>query len=62
VLKGKNYRRHKKRDDFQYQDRSGPWHRNHLFDHGEAAKDLKLKKGNEAYAIMKASEVIIGKE
>lgn len=28
----------------------------------EAAKDLKLKKGDEAYAIIKASEVIIGKE
>ena len=28
----------------------------------EAAKELKLKKGDEAYAIIKASEVIIGKE
>ena len=28
----------------------------------EAAKDLKLKKGDEAYAITKASEVIVGKE
>ena len=28
----------------------------------EAAKDLKLKKGDEAYAIIKASEVIVGKE
>jgi len=28
----------------------------------EAAKDLKLKKGDEAYAIVKASEVIVGKE
>ena len=27
----------------------------------EAAKDLKLKKGDEAYAIIKASEVIVGK-
>lgn len=28
----------------------------------EAAKELKLKKGAEAYAIIKASEVIVGKE
>jgi molybdopterin-binding protein len=28
----------------------------------EAAKDLKLKRGDEAYAIIKASEVIVGKE
>ena len=28
----------------------------------EAAKDLKLKKGDEAYAIIKASEVIVGKD
>jgi molybdopterin-binding protein len=28
----------------------------------EAAKDLKLKKGDEAYAIIKASEVIVAKE
>ena len=28
----------------------------------EAAKDLKLKKGDAAYAIIKASEVIVGKE
>lgn len=28
----------------------------------EAAKDLKLKKGDEAYAIIKSSEVIVGKE
>jgi len=28
----------------------------------EAVKDLKLKKGDEAYAIVKASEVIVGKE
>jgi molybdopterin-binding protein len=28
----------------------------------EAAKDLKLKKGDDAYAIIKASEVIVGKE
>lgn len=28
----------------------------------EAAKDLKLKKGDTAYAIIKASEVIVGKE
>jgi molybdopterin-binding protein len=28
----------------------------------EAAKDLKLKKGDAAFAIIKASEVIIGKE
>jgi molybdopterin-binding protein len=28
----------------------------------EAAKELKLKKGDEAYAIIKASEVIVGKE
>jgi len=28
----------------------------------EAVKDLKLKKGDEAYAIIKSSEVIIGKE
>jgi molybdopterin-binding protein len=28
----------------------------------EAAKDLKLKKRDEAYAIIKASEVIVGKE
>jgi molybdopterin-binding protein len=27
----------------------------------EAARDLKLKKGDKAYAIVKASEVIIGK-
>jgi len=28
----------------------------------EAAKELKLKKGDDAYAIIKASEVIIGKD
>ena len=28
----------------------------------EATKDLKLKKGDDAYAIIKASEVIVGKE
>jgi len=28
----------------------------------EAAKELKLKKGDVAYAIIKASEVIVGKE
>jgi molybdopterin-binding protein len=28
----------------------------------EAAKDLKLRKGDSAYAIIKASEVIVGKE
>ena len=28
----------------------------------EAVKDLKLKKGDEAYAIIKASEVIVGKD
>jgi len=28
----------------------------------EATKDLKLKKGDDAYAVIKASEVIIGKE
>ena len=28
----------------------------------EAAKDLKLKKGDDDYAIIKASEVIVGKE
>jgi molybdopterin-binding protein len=28
----------------------------------EAAKDLKLKKGDEAYAIIKSSEIIVGKE
>jgi molybdopterin-binding protein len=28
----------------------------------EVVKDLKLKKGDEAYAIIKASEVIVGKE
>ena len=28
----------------------------------EAAKELGLKKGDEAYAIIKASEVIVGKE
>jgi molybdopterin-binding protein len=28
----------------------------------EAVKDLKLKKGDEAYAIIKSSEVIVGKE
>ena len=28
----------------------------------EAAKELKLKKGDTAYAIIKASEVIVGKE
>lgn len=28
----------------------------------EATKDLKLKRGDDAYAIIKASEVIIGKE
>ncbi len=27
----------------------------------EAAKDLKLKKGDTAYAIIKASDVIVGK-
>jgi molybdopterin-binding protein len=28
----------------------------------EAAKELKLRKGDDAYAIIKASEVIIGKD
>jgi molybdopterin-binding protein len=28
----------------------------------DAAKDLNLKKGDEAYAIIKASEIIVGKE
>jgi molybdopterin-binding protein len=28
----------------------------------EAVKDLKLKKGDEAYAIIKASEMIVGKD
>ena len=28
----------------------------------EAAKELKLKKGDDAFAIIKASEVIVGKE
>ena len=28
----------------------------------EAAKDLKLKKGDDAYAIIKATEVIVGKD
>ena len=28
----------------------------------EATKDLKLKKGDDAYAIIKASEVIVGRE
>ena len=28
----------------------------------EAVKDLKLKRGDNAYAIIKASEVIVGKE
>ena len=28
----------------------------------EATKELKLKKGDTAYAIIKASEVIVGKE
>ena len=28
----------------------------------EAVKDLKLKQGDEAYAIIKASEVIVGKD
>ena len=28
----------------------------------EAVKDLKLKEGDDAYAIIKASEVIVGKE
>jgi molybdopterin-binding protein len=28
----------------------------------EAVRDLKLKKGDEAYAIIKASEVIVGKD
>ena len=28
----------------------------------EAAKELQLKKGDEAYAIIKASEVIVGKD
>jgi molybdopterin-binding protein len=28
----------------------------------EAVKDLKLKKGDDAYAIIKSSEVIVGKE
>ena len=28
----------------------------------EAVKDLNLKKGDEAYAIIKASEVIVGKD
>jgi molybdopterin-binding protein len=28
----------------------------------EAVKDLKLKKGDDAYAIIKASEVVVGKD
>jgi molybdopterin-binding protein len=28
----------------------------------EAVKDLKLKKGDDAYAIIKSSEVIVGKD
>ena len=28
----------------------------------EAVEELKLKKGDDAYAIIKASEVIVGKE
>ena len=28
----------------------------------EAVKDLKLKKGDDAYAIIEASEVIVGKD
>ena len=28
----------------------------------EAVRDLKLKKGDDAYAIIKASKVIVGKE
>ena len=28
----------------------------------EAARDLKLKKGDDAYAIIKATEVIVGKD
>ena len=28
----------------------------------EAAKEFKLKKGDEAFAVIKASEVIVGKE
>jgi molybdopterin-binding protein len=28
----------------------------------EAVKDLKLKKGDDVYAIIKASEVIVGKD
>jgi len=28
----------------------------------EAVRDLKLKKGDDAYAIIKVSEVIVGKE
>jgi molybdopterin-binding protein len=28
----------------------------------EAVKELNLKKGDDAYAIIKASEVIVGKE
>ena len=28
----------------------------------EAVKDLNLKKGDDAYAIIKASEVIVGKD
>ena len=28
----------------------------------EAVKELKLKKGDDAYAIIKASEVIVGKD
>ncbi len=36
--------------------------RAHHFDHYlEAAKDLKLKPGDRAFAIIKASEVIVGK-
>jgi len=28
----------------------------------EAVKDLKVKKGDDAYAIIKSSEVIVGKD
>jgi molybdopterin-binding protein len=28
----------------------------------EAVKELKLKKGDDAYAIIKASEVVVGKD
>ena len=61
-VKGKNRRRHQGRDDCQCQNRYWPRHRHHVFDHDGGGQRFKAQKGDEAYAIIKASEIIVGKD